>query len=125
MPSEKTLDGLFDVVPLEILVLQEGFVAVQIVPEQGVIILISFPDGIGNLCVPVFHKPAVTVVIMIGTHILLEATITVAFGGIHLLGRYHVVISGILFQNVVIAQKIRAAKIHRIQMETGINRGNI
>lgn len=107
---------------LKIMLFQEWPVPIQIFLEIGVVVLIGLIQGIGNFRIPGFHMPAVTVVILIGSHISLKAAVTIFFAAINFIGRYKPIVGNISFQNMVIAKHQRSRSVHGIQMKIGIDR---
>ena len=115
------LDKLFQVVKLEIVFFQERLFAVQIFFEVGVIVLIGLVQRVADFGIPGLHMPAIAIVILIGSHIALEAPIPVGLAAVFLRRRQQPLVGDEAFQNVVAAHHQRAGGVHGVQMEVGID----
>ena len=78
-PAQQPLDKLFDVVQLKILFRENGSVSIQIFLKAGIAVLICLVQRICDFRIPALHMPAVSIVVPIRTHILLEAAYAEGF----------------------------------------------
>ena len=116
---------MLNVMQLEIMFPKAGLIAVQVFLKAGVSVVVGLPKRVGNFGIPAFFMPAVTVIVLICTHILLEAFIPVFFRSITVIGGNQLVVRDVLLQNIIVAQHIRSGGVDRIQGEIGVDMDGI
>lgn len=107
------------------MLLQERPVSVQILPEVRVAVLVGLIQSKKIPGIFAVHVPAITVVVPVGAHILLEAAVPISFTGVDGVRGIHVVVFHIPLQDMVVAHHERADHADSTNVKIGIHVGNI